>query len=87
MYVVFGAFTSWRTSRAPEGGLGKNRVFSFKTEPSGFLFFFWFFGFHLGFIWVFLGFIWVLFVFFMFFFNIFAQKREFLGVFQFQEYF
>jgi hypothetical protein len=59
--------------------LEKTRVFK-KKQPSGFfcffLYFFWFFCFFLGFL-GYLG----------FFFYIFAQKREFLGVFQCQEYF
>jgi hypothetical protein len=46
-----------------------------KNQPSGFFWFFWFFCVFWGF-WVSLGFL-----------NIFAQKREFLGFFQFQEYF
>ncbi len=63
-----------------EAGLEKTRVLK-KTSPVGFFgflgffFFFWFFGFF--------GFFKV----FGFFFYIFAQKREFLGFFQFQEYF
>ncbi len=81
---------------APENsGLEKNRGFKKKTQPSGFFGFLWifgvflwifglflFFGFFLdfsgfsGFFGVFLGFIYIL-----------AQKREFLGFFQFQEYF
>ncbi len=54
-----------------EAGLEKTRVLK-KTSPVGFLGFLGFFGFFL--------------VFFVFFY-IFAQKREFLGFFQFQEYF
>ncbi len=56
----------------------KKPDFFFKPSPVDF------FGFFFGFLWVF----WV-FGFFLFFcfFYIFAQKREFLGFFQFQEYF
>jgi hypothetical protein len=54
-----------------QAGLEKTRVFYKKNQPSGFLGFWGFFGF---------------FVFFCVFY-IFAQKREFLGFFQFQEYF
>jgi hypothetical protein len=54
-----------------EAGLEKTRVFLKKPSPVGF-FFFGFFGFFWG---------------FFFFFYIFAQERELLGFFQFQEYF
>jgi hypothetical protein len=52
--------------------VGKNPGLKKKTSPGGFL----------GF-WGFLGFFWVFWVFLI----PFAQKREFLGFFQFQEYF
>jgi hypothetical protein len=56
-----------------KAGLEKTRVFYFKkTSPVGF---FWVFMFFLGFL-GFLG-----------FFGVFLPRREFLGVFQFQEYF
>jgi hypothetical protein len=59
-----------------EAGLEKNPGFFYKKNPAQwvFLFFLWFFWFF-----VFFWFFW--------FFYIFAQKREFLGFFQFQEYF
>jgi hypothetical protein len=61
----------------PAGRVGKNPVFYKKiTSPVGFLGF-------LVYIWVF----WFIFGFFGFFIYIFAQKREFLGFFQFKEYF
>jgi hypothetical protein len=56
--------------------VGKNQGFKKKPAQWGFLGFFLFF---FGFFWVF----WVFWVSK----NIFAQKREFLGFFQFQEYF
>jgi hypothetical protein len=51
-----------------------------KNQPSGF---FVFLGGFLGFFWGFFGVFWFL----LGFFYIFAQKREFLGFFQFQKYF
>jgi hypothetical protein len=55
-------------------GLEKTRLKKKKTSPAGFFWvFLGFFGFF-GFFWFFLGFL-----------NIFAQKREFLGFFRFQE--
>ncbi len=59
-----------------QAGLEKTRVFKKKTNPVGFFGYFLFF---LGF----LGFLFFLF----FYILVFAQKREFLGFFQFQEYF
>jgi hypothetical protein len=58
-------------------GLEKTRAVLKSPAQWGFLVFFGFFGFFLVF--GFLG--------FFGFFHIFAQKREFLGFFQFQEYF
>jgi hypothetical protein len=55
-----------------DAGLEKTR-FKKKTSPV--------------FFWVFLGFLRDFLVFLVLFLNIFAQKREFLGFFQFQEYF
>ncbi len=65
-------------------GLEKTRFLK-KPSPVVFFGFFWFFFGFFGVFGVFLGFSGFFGVFW--FFNIFAQKREFLGFFQFQEYF